>query len=408
MAPTHSRYKSNILALVVLTNILVIAMPSMGMSVLAKEIAQDLDLDLVQVGIVWGIGSLPAILTTLLGGAIGDKVGAKRVLIVSTLLAGLLGAARGLASDFTSMIVLVVLFGSVTPFVSMNGIKTVGQWFPSRQLGLANGVFSVGMGLGFLLGSLLSATTFSPLLGGWRNVLIVYGLAGALLSIAWLTTRSAPLQPQTREQSISLGTAIFHIARLKNIWLLGLMLFGVGGCIQGVIGYLPLYLRGLGWEAFQADGALSAFHTISTICVMPIAFWSDRMGSRKPLLFSACLLVVIGTGMLSFAGGSAIWLAVMMTGLARDGLMAVFTTMVYETEDVGLSYTGTAIGFAMAIGGLGYVLAPPLGNSLAVFWPGAPFVLWSALALGGMLCLSRVKVHQRQHEATAERGAHGK
>ena len=91
--------------LVVLTNMLVVAMPSMGMSVLAKEIAQDLDLDLVQVGIVWGIGSLPAILTNLLGGAIGDKVGAKRVLIVSTLLAGLLGAARGLAFDFISMTV---------------------------------------------------------------------------------------------------------------------------------------------------------------------------------------------------------------------------------------------------------------------------------------------------------------
>jgi MFS family permease len=395
MDPTPSKYKWNILALVVLTNILVIAMPSMGISVLAKEIAQDLDLDLVQVGIVWGIGSLPAILTTLLGGAIGDKVGAKRVLIVSTLLAGLLGAARGLASDFTSMTVLVILFGSVTPFVSMNGIKTVGQWFPSRQLGLANGIFSVGMGLGFLLGSLLSATTFSPLLGGWRNVLIVYGLAGALLSIVWLTTRSAPLQPQTHGQSISLGTAIFQIGRLKNIWLLGLMLFGVGGCIQGVIGYLPLYLRGLGWEAIQADGALSAFHTISTICVMPIALWSDRLPSRKRLLLSTCLLVALGSGLLAFAHGNLIWVAVLVTGFARDGIMAVFTTMVYETEGVELIYAGTAVGFTMAIGGLGNVLAPPLGNSLAVFWPGAPFLLWAALALAGMVCLTLVKVQKR-------------
>ena len=171
---------------------------------------------------------------------------------------------------------------------------------------------------------------------------------------------------------------------------------GLAAASQGVIGYLPLYLRGLGWEAIQADGALSAFHTISTICVMPIAFWSDRLASRKPLLFSACLLVVIGAGMLSFASGRVIWLAVMTRPVfVRDGLMAVFTTMVYETEGVELNYTGTAIGFTMAIGGLGNVLAPPLGNSLAVFWPGAPFVLWSALAFGGVLCLSRVKVHQR-------------
>ena len=67
----------------------------------------------------------------------------------------------------------------------MNGIKIAGQWFPAHQLGLANGLISMGMALGFLLGSLLSATTFSPLLGGWRNVLIVYGIAGAMFSIAW-------------------------------------------------------------------------------------------------------------------------------------------------------------------------------------------------------------------------------
>ena len=408
MDGVQSSYKWKILALVVLTNILVIAMPSMGMAVLAKDISQDLDLSLVQIGIVWGISSLPAILTTLLGGAIGDKVGAKRVLIVSTLLAGLLGAARGLASDFTSMTVLVILFGSVTPFVSMNGIKTVGQWFPSRQLGLANGIFAAGMGLGFLLGALLSATTFSPLLGGWRNVLIVYGLAGALLSLAWLTTRTAPSQAPTHGHTLPLRTAIIQVGRLKNIWLLGLMLFGIGGCIQGVLGYLPLYLRGLGWEAIRADGALSAFHTISTIFVMPIAFWSDRLGSRKGLLLSTCLLVVLGSGLLAFTRGSLIWVAVLVTGFARDGIMAVYTTMVYETEGVELIHAGTAVGLTMAIGGLGNVLAPPLGNSLAVFWPGAPFVLWSALALVGVLCLSRVKVHQWEHEASAERGAHGK
>jgi ACS family glucarate transporter-like MFS transporter len=385
------KYKWYILSLVVLTNILVIAMPSMGMSVMAKEISQDLGLNLVQVGVVWGVGSLPAILTNLIGGAVGDKVGAKRVLILSTLLAGLLGAARGLAFDFISMIGVVILLGSVIPFVIMNGLKTIGQWFPSHQLGLANGLFSAGMGLGFLLGAFFSATTFSPLLGGWRNVLIVYGLAGALLSIAWQTTRTVPLQHPTSRPKLSLRAAVFHVARLKNIWLLGLMLFGIGGCIQGVIGYLPLYLRGLDWEPIQADGALSAFHTMSTIFVLPIALWSDRLRSRKRLLFSACLMVGIGAGLLSFASGNLIWLAVLLTGFARDGIMAVFTTMVYETEGVDLIYAGTAIGLTMAIGGLGSVLAPPLGNSLAVLWPGAPFALWSGLALGGIICLSMVK-----------------
>lgn len=395
----RNNYKWYILGLVVLTNMFVVAMPAMGMSVLAKEISQALHLNLVQVGFVWGIGSLPAIVTSLLGGAIGDKVGPKRVLIVSSLVAGLLGAARGLATDFTSLMVIVIVLGALIPFVSMNGIKTVGQWFPAHQLGLAAGLISMGMAFGFLLGSLLSATTFSPLLGGWRNVLIVYGVAGALFSIPWLFVRTNPAHQLPAGMGMSMREAVSHVIRVKNIWLLGFTLFGVGGCIQGVLGYLPMYLRDIGWEAIRADGALSAFHTISMIFVLPIALWSDRIGSRKQLLTVAIVMVMIGTGLLSFASGGWIWLAVLLTGFVRDAFMALFLTMVIETEGIGTRYAGTATGLTMAISGIGNMIAPPLGNSLAVWWSGAPFVFWTILVLLGMVCLFFVE--GKTHKGTS-------
>jgi MFS family permease len=384
----NKNYKWYILSLVVLTNMLVVAMPSMGMSVLAKEISQDLKLSLVQVGFVWGVSSLPAILTSLLSGAIGDKVGPKIVLILSSLLGGLLGAARGLADGFSSMIVIVVLYGALIPFVTINGMKIARQIFPIHQLGLANGIISMGMALGFLLGSLLSATTFSPLLGGWRNVLIAYGAAGALLCIPWFFVRLHPSHQIFTGQKISIRASVSHILRLKNIWLLGFTLFGVGGCIQGLLGYLPTYLRDLGWEAIRADGALSAFHTVSMIFVLPIALWSDRLGSRKRLLLFAVLMVVMGTGLLSFVGGGWVWFAVLLAGFVRDAFMAIFFTMVMETEGVGPMYAGTATGLTSAISGIGNMIAPPLGNSLAVLWPGAPFAFWSVLSILGMVCLS--------------------
>jgi MFS family permease len=391
MTDPENKYKWYILALSILTNMFVVAIPAMGMSVLAKEISQDLGLSLVQVGVVWGVGSLPAILTSLLGGAVGDKVGPKRVLIVSSLLAGVLGAARGLAVDFLSLIVIVILLGALIPFVAINSLKTVGQWFPAYQLGLANGLISMGMALGFLLGALLSATTFSPALGGWRNVLIVYGIAGAVLSIPWFFTHTLPSQSQVNMQSISMRAAALHVLQLKNIWLLGFTLFGVGGCIQGMLGYLPIYLRDIGWDPIRADGALSAFHTISMIFVLPVAIWSDRLGSRQRLLLLSALMVAIGTGLLGFASGIWIWLAVLMAGFVRDAFMAIYITMVIETDGVGPVYAGTATGLTLAISGVGNFIAPPLGNSLAVFWPGAPFVFWAGLTVLGMVCLSLVR-----------------
>jgi MFS family permease len=69
--------------------------------------------------------------------------------------------------------------------IPMNVHKTCGVWFPKDQLGMANGVVSVGMALGFLCGSLLAATVFSPLFGRWRNVLFVYGAVAVLFGVLW-------------------------------------------------------------------------------------------------------------------------------------------------------------------------------------------------------------------------------
>ncbi len=396
-SPSQS-YRWYILTLVVLTGMVVVAIPSMGVTVLAQEIAADLNLDLVQVGVIWSVGALLGIVTSLLGGAIGDRVGPRRVLVVGTLLAGLLGAARALVDGFWPLTILMLLLGGVFPVIVTNVLKVLGQWFPPHQLGFANGAQAMSMALGFMLGSLLSATTFSPLLGGWRNVMIAYGLIGAAFSIPWFFARTSTAHDSAGE-SLSVRDALRHVIGLKNIWLLGLGFLGVGGAVQGALGYLPLYLRGEGWTPIQADGALSAFHTISMILVMPIALWSDRLKSRKPLLLIAGLMIASGFGLLSFVSGALVWAAVLLSGSVRDAFMAIFFTTTMQSEKVGPLYAGTAVGFTLALSNIGNFIAPPVGNSLAGLWPGAPFAFWSLLAVLGVICLSFVKEKARARTA---------
>ena len=66
-------------------------------------------------------------------------------------------------------------------------------------------------------------------------------------------------------------------------------------------------------------------------------------------------------------------------------------TMVIEMDGIGPTFAGTATGLTMAISGLGNFIAPPLGNSLAVISPSAPFILWTGLTVLGIVCLSQVK-----------------
>ncbi|MBU7028444.1 MAG: MFS transporter [Theionarchaea archaeon] len=377
---SESPYRWYVLILAALTHTFVVAMPVMCMPVLFKEISEDLGLSLVQIGTIWGISSLSGIFTGLVGGSIGDRFGTKHTLSIACLLAGATGALRGLSTSFIALTVTTFLFGFLLPAIPPNVHKTCGIWFSGRRLGLANGVVSAGMALGFMVGSMISATVLSPWLGGWRNVLFLYGAISVVISIPWLLTRTAPGGAESATATTSLRRALSHVVHLRSIWFLGLVMLGTGGCLQGMLGYLPLYLREIGWAGPAADGALAAFHGISMVSTIPIALLSDRVGSRKLILVAATLMTTVGVGLLSIAEGTMVWVSVIMAGIVRDGFMAIFMTMTMETKGVGAAHAGTAMGMVLIFYRFGGLVSPPLGNSLADIGLGLPFIFWAVLA----------------------------
>ncbi|MCL4832760.1 MAG: MFS transporter [Caldilineaceae bacterium] len=392
--PMRPWYKWYILALSALTHMLVVAIPAMSLPVLFDEIAGDLSLDIVQIGVIWGLGSLTGIAMSLLGGIIGDCIGAKRTLILACVLTGGAGALRGFATSYPMLAVMVVIAGFFPFMIPTNVHKTCGVWFTGKHLGLANAVVSAGMASGFMLGSLLGASVFSPLLGGWRNVLFVYGGVALLVALIWSTTADGPegrTRPAVKPVHRPLRESLGHVAGVRNVWLLGLAMLGVGSCIQGGLGYLPLYLRGLGWEAVTADSALATFHGASLLFTIPIALLSDRLGSRRRVLIVATVMIATGFGLLSVADGVLVWGAVILAGVVRDGFMAILMTFIIEIKEIGTTYAGTAVGMIMSISQIGSVLSPPAGNSLSVYSPGLPYLFWAGLALLGLVGFALVR-----------------
>ncbi len=389
--PASGAYKWYVLTLAALTHALVMGMPTMALPVLFDEIAAEFDLSLVQVGFIWGVAPLAGLIMALLGGAIGDRIGARRALMFGCLIAGVTGALRSFAVDFITLAATVLIAGMILPAIPTNVHKTCAIWFSARRLGAANGVVSAGMALGFMIGALLSATVFSPLLGGWRNVIFFFAAIALVVGGFWAITRDGPNGRRQPSNGVPLRAGLVHVAQTPNIWLVALTLFGISGCVQGTLGYLPLYLRGIGWAPATADAALSSFHASSLVFAIPFALLSDRLGRRRPLLIIASLMIAAGIGALAVVDGALVWPAVIFAGMVRDGFMAIIITVVMELRGIGPRYAATATGFIMANSYLANVLSPPLGNSLAAIDPGAPFLFWAALALLAVFALTRIK-----------------
>jgi predicted MFS family arabinose efflux permease len=391
------RYRWLLLFLTALTFAAVISGPGASLAVLFEEIAADLHLDLVQIGLIWGIGSLLAIFTGMISGALIDRFGPKRVLLTGIVLVGSTTALRGLAGDFSGLMVILLIAGGLVPLVSASGFKISGIWFPRRQLGLANGILAMGMALGLVLGSSLGATVLSPWLGNWRHAMFFLGALAAPFAALWLFLDPLPGRSAAAGgvTAVPMRRALAHVVKQKELWLLGLTFLGIGSCQQGIAGYLALHLRGIGWPDAGADAAVSLIYAASLLLILPIGLLSDRLGSRKTVLIGALIAMAAGSGLLSAAGGSAVWAAVVLAGMARDGSAALVLTMAVEAGEVGPVYAGTATGFVLTFFFLGNLISPPVGNKLAEIAPGAPFVFWAGTAALGIVSL--LFIRSRSH-----------
>jgi MFS family permease len=386
----QSKYKWYILTLGILTHIFSASMSRMSMPVLFPEISQDLGLNLVQIGVVWGIASLAGLFVAIPAGLISDKYGVTRTLAAACLLQGIAGALRGVSVGFTSLTTFMLLYGLLSVPMSMTTHQAAGQWFSGRQLGFANGVLAMGMGVGFTLASMFSATVLAPLFGGWRHLMFVYGAIAIIISLLWAKARRSPGQSEVAQSIVKVPfrQAFSHVIRIRSLWIIGVSYLCITGSYNGIIGYLPLYLRSIGWTAVSADGTLAALSLMSVVGVVPLSMLSDRLGLRKAIIIPAFILAIIGGSLLSIFTGPIVWLSVILIGFVREGIFAILITMTMETKGVGAAYTGTALGIGMSLAYFGAFLAPPIGNRLAVIDPSFAFIFWVALAVVGLLIFS--------------------
>jgi len=246
---------------------------------------------------------------------------------------------------------------------------------------MANGIFATGIALGMLLGAMFSDSVMSPFLGGWRNVLLLYGAASVFMGLLWCLTRREPVHYDENQAITSppFRQALSRVLRTKDVWLLGLAHFCFIGCNMGVVGYLPLYLRGIGWTPVTADGALAALNAAGMLAAIPISLISGRLGLRKGIIIPALLIALVSLVLLPHFQGFMVWPLAILFGSVRDGYFAIFMTMVIESRGIGATYAGTAMGIIFSFGNLGVTFAAPVGNRLAVIDPQYAFFFWAAL-----------------------------
>ncbi len=355
----------------------------MCMPVLFKQISADLDLNVVSLGTIWGLDPLAGIFVGLPGGLLVDRLGIKRTMIAVCVLAGIFSALRGLAVNFTGMAAATFLFGMMAAMTPVIVPKTTTVWFKKAQLGLTNALIFNAWSVFSMAATMTSATVLSPWLGGWRNVLFLLGVPAVIIGLLWYFTGR---EPEKRDIEINetiqvpFRQALSRVVRIREIWIIGLIMLLLWGANTGFFGYLPLYLRNIGWKPIAADSVMTAVNGAFLVGNIPMVLLASRFTGYKMMLFLDLLITIVSLGMMTVVAGTAIWPLLIISNFLRSAASVVTNVLIFETPGVGSTYGGTAMGLVSSIGMAGAFLAPPIGNSFASISPSMPFLFWSGLA----------------------------
>lgn len=360
--------------------------------------ARQLSVQPVMLGLMFSVGALGVAAGAIVGGALADRVGPKRMLALFTFCFGVFQFGTGYASDYPSLLTLRVLtgfgLGGAAPcFLALAaGHTSVGR--RSTMLGLLWACFP----LGALAGGIANGLIVEHL--GWRAVFLISGtIPIALAFLLFVTAAETPAYGQRRsaEPFWQSGIPVWwreHQLR-SRLLLLWCVFFGTFGALACVVMWMPSILAREGLSATDG-GLILSWHALGALVSMALAgFLYERLGAR--------MLVVGLFGGAAFLAATALvlpsfeWVATGMVilgvlfGLAASGAIAAVAAVLPAES------RGGGLGWSMGIGRLGQVILPFfMGLGLERTGPVMAFCGLAAIAAVFALAAWRFAVLERR------------
>ena len=308
-------------------------------------------------GLIIGIYSLTNTPANIVFGRLMDRVGYKAPLV-----AGLAGDALSMflysLCRFPFQLALVrALHGLTGGLVGPATMSITADYSGPGQKGRAMGIYGMSIALTTLVGYGVSGVITSRL-GFSALFLIGAVILGVAVVLSLLLPRGRS-RPDREGSTPAVGRdRIKGLLRRRGLVIAYSSIFAQYFSFGGVVTLLPLYVRGLGMEAFHVGMLLAIFAVMFILVQFPSGALSDRMGRQKPAV-AGLALGMISLVLLPFGTGFGLLAAAMaLYGIAYGMLFPAISALVADWS--GEEQRGLATGIFHAVLTAGVALGAPV------------------------------------------------
>lgn len=301
-------------------------------------------------------------------GALADRIGRARALVLSILTYSVFTALTATAQSVPELVLWRTLVGLGLGGEWAAGSVLVAESWPAAHRGKAIGLMQSGWALGYIMAALLSSAVLPRF--GWR-VLFVLGLLPALL-VLWIR-RHVPepegFVPSSRRGGIPWGELVrpplFARAAIATL-LTTLVLFAYWGLFTWVPAYLasPVEAGGAGLSIVRSTGFIIPMQIGAWLGYVLFGLLADRWG-RRPTFTAFVLAAAVVVPLYGQLARHPMLLLVLgpIVGFAGHGYFSLFGAML--TELFPGRIRGTAQGLCYNLGRAVSALAPATIGALA-------------------------------------------
>jgi MFS family permease len=329
-------------------------------------------------GFIAAASTIVGIVASLPAGVLSDLWGRRQVILFSMAVFATAPFLYLLVRAPWHLVLVRVYHGLATAILGPVALATVADTFREGR-GERMGWYSSAT----MVGRFLAPTVGGLLIIGeeFRWVYLGCGAAGMLALLA--ATRLPHLDPVAQPETAAtrwttMRRELAFILTNRSLLLTSAMQAAQYFAFGAVETFLPLYLKGLGWEA-RAIGPLFTAQALVTALTKPlVGRLSDRWGRRWPIV--AGLLVGAGA-MAAMPCTSGWWPMAALSALFGLGVAAVTGSTSALVSDLSrASAYGASFGVLSSVMDIGHSAGPMVAGLLVVAWGYGPaFALVAAL-----------------------------
>lgn len=348
----------------------------------ALYITQKFGVGMTEAGTLLGLSSLFGLVGSVIGGAITDRFGRRRLILFGLITSALSSLSLGLVTSITTFYFLIVIVGLLSRVAAPAYDAVMADVLPESKrqegFGIMRVAFNYAWIFGTALGGLIAAQSFLALF----IMDTVLSVLAAIVFYRFLpeTKPVSPVEVQENESFWKTVTGYRFV--LRDLAFLSFLLAGMTVLLvyQQEYSSLPVYLRDVHNIDSRSYGVMLS---LSGLEVVLFQFWISRtIRKYSPFLMMmlGALFLTVGFGMIGFVSGQAFFLAAII-------IITVGEMLFYPTSQVlAASFAPTDMrGRYMAVYGLAWAIPATVGPAAAglILDHYNPNLLWY---IGGVLC----------------------